>query len=477
MSGLNLLFADGAQLTVPETLRCITTYVLLEQEAWFEKECGFVSAWLRPAMNVIDIGANLGVYAIPAARRAGPDGLVYAYEPGAEARGFLARSRAANGLANLEIVPFALSDAPREGRLFHGPSGELHTLSGRGEGEAVSVTSLDSEAERLGWGAIEFVKIDAEGEEMRILKGGANFFSAQSPLVMFEIKAGKIVNLELLSAFAALGYRIYRLIAGAPLLVPFDPGQPVDTYELNLFAAKPDRAGALAKEGFLIDTIREWQPDAKARREATAALKALPFAAGVPKNFFDLSTLNPAYRDCLAGLDVWHSRDASWDVRYAALRYAERALHALCGKEPSLARLSTAARASWDSGERLRAVTALYRFAEMLSRRNANLNEPFWPANPRFDRIDPKGRMQDWFLGGTMEQLVFAERFSSLYGPPPIDLRQFEQNVFASPAIARRRVLAALRAGQDVSIPEVLRHNGEGHRNGEIWRRGKVPGR
>jgi hypothetical protein len=124
----------------------------------------------------------------------------------------------------------------------------------------------------------------------------------------------------------------------------------------------------------------------------------------------------------------------------------------------------------------MRAVTALYRFAEMLSRGNANLNEPFWPANPRFDRIDPSGRMQDWFLGGTMEQLVFAERFSSLYGPPPVDLMRLEQSAFASPAIARRRVLAALRAGQSVSIPEMLRHNGEGHRNGEIWRRGKVPG-
>lgn len=476
MSGLNLLFDDGAQLAVPESLRCITTYVLLEQEAWFEKECHFVSAWLKPAMNVIDIGANLGVYAIPAARRAGPDGRVYAYEPGAEARSFLARSRAANGLANLEIVAFALSDTLREGRLFHGPSGELHTLSGEGEGEAVSVTSLDTEAERLGWGKIDFVKIDAEGEEMRIAKGGTNFFSAQSPLVMFEIKAGEIVNLELLSAFAALGYRVYRLIAGAPLLVHFDPGQSVDAYELNLFAAKPDRAAALAKEGFLIDENAEWQPDAKARYAATAALKALPFAAGVPQEFFDLGTLDPTYRDCLAGLEVWHSHDASWEVRYAALCYAERELFVLCGKEPSLARLSTAARASWDAGQRMRAVTALYRFAEMLSRGNANLNEPFWPANPRFDTIDPLGRMQDWFLGGTMEQLVFAERFSSLYGPPPIDLRQVEQSAFASPAITRRRVLAALRAGQNVSIPEMLRHNGEGHRNGEIWRRGKVPG-
>ena len=40
----------------------------------------------------------------------------------------------------------------------------------------------------------ELLKIDAEGEELRVLAGGRRFFAQASPLVMFEIKAGLVVH-------------------------------------------------------------------------------------------------------------------------------------------------------------------------------------------------------------------------------------------------------------------------------------------
>src|SRR4029077_15112098 len=59
---------DDVKLAVPPSLSSMTTYVLLEQEAWFEKEPAFLRRWLKPGMTAIDIGANLGVYALPMAR-------------------------------------------------------------------------------------------------------------------------------------------------------------------------------------------------------------------------------------------------------------------------------------------------------------------------------------------------------------------------------------------------------------------------
>ena len=44
MSELTLRLADGTLIVVPASLSTITTYVLLEQEAWFEKEADFVHA-------------------------------------------------------------------------------------------------------------------------------------------------------------------------------------------------------------------------------------------------------------------------------------------------------------------------------------------------------------------------------------------------------------------------------------------------
>jgi hypothetical protein len=96
LSVLELKLSDGVTLPVPESLQSFTTYVLLEQERWFEKEMDFLRCWLRPGMTVIDIGANLGVYSVPMARLVGQTGHVFAYEPGSETRALLERSRGLN---------------------------------------------------------------------------------------------------------------------------------------------------------------------------------------------------------------------------------------------------------------------------------------------------------------------------------------------------------------------------------------------
>ena len=80
-----------------------------------------------------------------------------------------------------------------------------------GGSETVSLSTLDGCLETHRWRDIDFMKIDAEGEETNILKGGARFFAEQSPLIQYEIKAGSELHLDLVEAFAALEYRSYRL--------------------------------------------------------------------------------------------------------------------------------------------------------------------------------------------------------------------------------------------------------------------------
>ena len=126
MNTLELKLTDAVTLAVPASLHSVTTYVLLEQERWFEKEMDFLRHWLRPGMTVIDIGANHGVYSLPMARLVGPTGQVFAYEPGSETRVLLERSRDLNAATNLDISSLALSDGEREGRLVFGSSSELN---------------------------------------------------------------------------------------------------------------------------------------------------------------------------------------------------------------------------------------------------------------------------------------------------------------------------------------------------------------
>src|SRR5579864_401516 len=389
MAELSLRLTDGSVLVLPASLDAITTYVVLEQEAWFEKEPVFLRHWLKPGMTAIDIGANLGVYAMPMARLVAPSGQVFAYEPGSAARTFLEKSRDRNGAGNLRVIAAALSDSERYGHLILGASSELSRLDGsgtveHGEGtapsEAVRITCLDAENASLP--PVDFVKIDAEGEEERILDGGRCFFDRHSPLVLFEIRAGHVVNETLRAAFRSRGYGIYRLFPGAPVLIADDAAAPIDGYELNLFAAKPDRAAALERDNLLVDEVSGWAPEKADRAEALALLCAQPFAADFASLLAPGVRVDLEYLEALAAYAAWRSPLRPLAERCGALQFALRRLTSVCARGPSPPRLSSLARIAWEAGARVACVDALRHFLDIAGRGDDRIDEPFWPAAP-----------------------------------------------------------------------------------------------
>lgn len=466
---------DGVTLAVPASLDAITSYVLLEQETWFEKEITFVAHWLKPGMTVIDIGANLGVYTLPMARRVGPNGRVYAYEPGSEARHFLERSREQNSATNLQIISTALSDRERDGRLVFGTSSELNALGESGTGETVHITSLDLEEAARGWASPDFIKIDAEGEEERILAGGRDFFARHSPLVMFEVKAGATVNESLRAAFPAIGYRLYRLLEGAPILVPLDPMQSLDGFELNLFAAKPDRARSLQDDNVLGDVIPTWEPDSEAVRNSLSLLKDQVFAHLLGPMLGDGSRFDADYIKALAAYAVWRTVGLPATTRCSALAFAYRMLAVLCTRAPTIARLSTFARVTWECGARSESLAVLNNLLERLKQPSSQLSEPFWPPCPRYDALSPGQSLVLWLEAAIAEQLERTQTFSSYFRGETPRLSWLCAQPFASAEMERRRILVAARAGLRPTVPSRLRQATHDHLNAEIWRDGLVP--
>jgi FkbM family methyltransferase len=474
MNEMSLRMVDGTQIVVPSSLDSITSYVILEQEKWFEKEIAFVARWLRPGMTAVDIGANLGAYSLSMARQVGRDGKVFGYEPATETCRLLALSKTKNRADNLHIIAAALSDGERGGRLVLGASSELNTLQGSGPGEPVRITSLDAEQTTGKWGAVDFLKIDAEGEEERILAGARSFFVNQSPLVMFEVKAGATQNENLPRAFAAMGFGLYRLLEGAPVLVPVGAGDPLDGYELNLFAARPDRAAALAGEGLLIEAVPQWAPDDETRAKALSLFQAQPFAPIFAQLPGGAVATEPAYRDALTGYAMWRSTELSLPERCAALRFACDTLTALCQREASMSRLSTLARISWEIGRRTLSVQALKILSDILKAGTGRVTEPFWPPNPRFDAIAPGPNVIQWFVVAVLEQLEQTAFFSSRFGSSGVDLDWLAAQPFVSAEIERRRMLQRLRAGHKMEITPRLRVPAADHLNADIWSGGGV---
>ena len=65
-------------------------------------------AKLEPGEVVLDLGSGGGIDVFLSARRVGPTGKVYAYEPAGEPRRLLEKSKEANSAHNLEIVAAAV---------------------------------------------------------------------------------------------------------------------------------------------------------------------------------------------------------------------------------------------------------------------------------------------------------------------------------------------------------------------------------
>jgi len=476
MGPLELKVQDDVIIVVPANLESVTTYVLLEQEAWFEKEIAFLKAWLRPGMTVIDIGANLGVYSLLLARHVGPKGRVFAYEPGSETRAFLERSRDINRLTNLDVLPFALSDRKQEAFLVFGYTSEENRLGSSGRGETVQVTSLDNEDDVHEWISPDFLKIDAEGEEEKIVAGAREFLRKHSPLVMFEFMVGDKANEKLRSVFQEAGYDIYRTLPEAPFLVPVHRGEKVEYHELNLFAAKADRARLLSSLGFLVEVLSTWSPGKYERTSLISKLKSLDFVSAFPHLFNEAVALHPDYHASLAAYSVWRDPSGLPSDRCSALYFAFTALSSLCEREPTAARLSTLARIAWDWGKRHASLKALEAVLNPALTRKPSISEPFLPASHRFDAIRPVGQPEMWFIASAAELWDRAQGHSSRFtGPTPVTSWLCNQP-YATVAMERRRVLIAARAGHRPVVPKILEIETRDNLNASVWRAKKVPG-
>lgn len=400
----------GAQVSVPASLDTLTTFILLEQETWFEDELGFARACVEPGATVVDAGASFGLYTTAFADAVGGTGRVVAFEPGAATAGHLRRTLEANAFGHVALVQAALADKAGEAVLEHGGSPELHALAPvprpQRPGENVKVVRLDDVAAEHGLGALSFLKIDA-GQQYGVARGAGQLLRKAEPLAQFEVKVGDAVDLRLLDYFESLGFETYRLVPGLNLLARFQRDEPLDAFQLNLFAATPSRARALAERGLLAPGDASDVPAADA--EAAAYIASLPGASrgGVPGG---------AYGQALGAFATLQTAELEPAQELALLRKARQAAEAALHEKASLPRALTFVRLCADLGERRRAVETLAGL--MGTVRGAGLlplGEPCLPPVPRYAALDPGPEPTQWLQCAVVEAFVRLGAFSSIF--------------------------------------------------------------
>lgn len=444
---------DGVQVCVAPSLEQMTTYVLLEQEDWFEAEMDFVRAYTTETTRALDIGANHGVYGLTIAARA-TQGQVIAFEPTRQTGQRLLRSIELNGFAGrMRWVGAAVSNRSGEMWMSTSLNSELSVLGGEGaQKEKVEVVTLDGFLARTEDGkGFDFVKLDVEGEEARVLAGGQEFFSRQSPLVMFELKHGSVVNAGLIEAFRALGYGIFRFLPGANALVPYDGVE--EPFLLNLFACKPDRAAQLRERGLLLETSAGKAPQTVSVEGVS--IERLPFAAPFLNRWASTQAeWLPVYRNALIATLAMKIPTIAAEQRLALAQVALAATDRLVGRPEGVdpgVWITRVTLLDW-LGQRAMAVGAARKLYEALLRGE----EPAWPFVPPLDDFANRRPTQSpnhWLIACLGEFIERRGSFSSYFIPPTPLLNTLLKNPNRSLSLERRALLAAFRRGERPALP------------------------
>jgi FkbM family methyltransferase len=171
---------------------------------------------IREGDRVIDIGANLGYYALPFSDRVGPAGRVFAVEPVELFRDVMAANLA--GRSNVEVLACALGHTDGIEVEIGIPSGHPHFRHGLAHvltpGERESQVMVFTATMRHPMGlfgnleSLDYVKCDVEGYEAHILPLMVPLFERLHPIVQVET-AGESRQ-KMLALFSGMGYHSFR---------------------------------------------------------------------------------------------------------------------------------------------------------------------------------------------------------------------------------------------------------------------------
>jgi FkbM family methyltransferase len=137
----------------------------------------------------IDVGANVGYVSMLAARWVGPLGRVYSFEPARQTFDRLRANLALNRVTN--VVPFQLGCSSAVGEVELVVPGEdlgrSHVAQAGEQGERVAIVTLDAHFASQPLDRLDFLKIDAEGHDLEVLKGARELLRRWHPPVLLEV--------------------------------------------------------------------------------------------------------------------------------------------------------------------------------------------------------------------------------------------------------------------------------------------------
>jgi FkbM family methyltransferase len=219
---------------------------------WEPNLSTWMSSYLRPGDVVVDVGANIGYFTCLASQAVGGEGHVVAFEPVPAILTALRANIDRNGISNVDVLPYIAADESGEAPMFQAGEHNLgRSSTDASEGfEPVGSVKMVKAADVIDpalWSRIRVIKIDVEGDELRVLRGLEPILAAlpKDAAVVAEIAPDRLAargmtTRQAMALMENLGFRAYEIlndytakgyaaeVQSAPQLLTGDPTGQVD---------------------------------------------------------------------------------------------------------------------------------------------------------------------------------------------------------------------------------------------------------
>jgi FkbM family methyltransferase len=211
---------------------------------------------LRPADVFVDVGANIGLMTLVAARSVGAHGEIHAFEPMPDVCAILRRNVLLNHLDNVHVQEKALGSTSERRTIYTRPwvnrggaASLVRPERTDTEKHEVQVVRLDEFVKRRDLRAIRMIKADIEGWELEMLRGAGKLLAgALAPALCIEYSVrGPSAHDGPMDVFdfvrSVNAYQVFKLRHGKETisrLVPIVKPSDLPRHD-NIFCFLPDQ--------------------------------------------------------------------------------------------------------------------------------------------------------------------------------------------------------------------------------------------
>jgi FkbM family methyltransferase len=153
----------------------------------------FLQQQVKPGMHIIDIGAHLGLFSACSSQLTGPKGKIICFEPTPGTFAILKNTLKLNHCDNVIALPVAVSDKEGTAMFYVSETAGCNSNSlvknkpeKESSGYDVQLVTIDHIVAEYNLQP-SLIKIDAEGAELDVLKGGIKTFQKYRPVLILGL--------------------------------------------------------------------------------------------------------------------------------------------------------------------------------------------------------------------------------------------------------------------------------------------------